>query len=89
VAEQSGGREPVYLTLEDILELFAAIIDGTPAEASNQLRSRDGLAGALARPATHAHYETPTSPSRRRSSPTASPRRSASGQNGGAPWPSE
>jgi hypothetical protein len=30
---------------------------GTPAEASNQLRSRDGLAGALARPATHAHYE--------------------------------
>jgi death on curing protein len=57
VAEQSGGDEPVYLTLDDVLELFAAIIDGTPTEASNQLRSRDGLAGALARPATHAHYE--------------------------------
>jgi len=57
VAEQSGGHEPVYLTLDDVLELFAAIVDGTPTEASNQLRSRDGLAGALARPATHAHYE--------------------------------
>lgn len=57
MAEQSGGHEPVYLTLEDILELFAAIIGGSPAEASNQLRSTDGLAGALARPATHAHYE--------------------------------
>ena len=57
MAEQSGGHEPVYLTLEDILELFAAIIDGTPVEASNQLRSTDGLAGALGRPATHAHYE--------------------------------
>jgi death-on-curing protein len=57
VAEQSAGHEPVYLTLDDVLELFATIIDGTPTEASNQLRSRDGLAGALARPATHAHYE--------------------------------
>jgi death-on-curing protein len=64
VAEQSAGHEPVYLTLDDVLELFAAIIDATPTDASNQLRSRDGpagsrdgLAGALARPATHAHYE--------------------------------
>ena len=57
MAEQSPGHEPVYLTLDDVLELFAAIIDATPTEASNQLRSRDGLAGALARPATHAHYE--------------------------------
>ena len=57
MAEQSAGHEPVYLTLDDVLELFAAIIDGTPTEASNHLRTREGLAGALARPATHAHYE--------------------------------
>jgi death-on-curing protein len=57
VSEPSAGHEPVYLTLDDVLELFGAIIDATTAEASNQLRSRDGLAGALARPATHAHYE--------------------------------
>ena len=57
MADQPAGHEPVYLTLDDVLELFAAIIDATPTEASNQLRSRDGLAGAVARPATHAHYE--------------------------------
>ena len=57
MSEPSAGHEPVYLTLDDVLELFGAIIDATTAEASNQLRSRDGLAGALARPTTHAHYE--------------------------------
>jgi hypothetical protein len=33
--------EPVYLTLEDALEIFAAIIGGTTALAADQLRSRD------------------------------------------------
>lgn len=50
--------EPVYLTLEDALELYAAIIDGTTAQARDQLRSRAGLEGALERPASHAHYES-------------------------------
>ena len=50
--------EPVYLTLEDALELYAAIIDGSPTQARDQLRSRAGLQGALERPASHAHYES-------------------------------
>lgn len=50
--------EPVYLTLEDALELYAAIIDGSPTQARDQLRSRAGLKGALERPASHAHYES-------------------------------
>lgn len=57
MAQQSGGHEHVYLTLEDALELFAAIIDDTRTDAANQLRSREALEGALARPATHAHYQ--------------------------------
>lgn len=57
MAQQSGGHEPVYLALEDVLELFAAIVDGTPVDAANQLRNRDALEGALARPAAHAHYQ--------------------------------
>ncbi len=52
-----GGHEPVYLTVDDVLELFAAIIDATPSDAANQLRNRDGLEGAVTRPATHAHYQ--------------------------------
>lgn len=49
--------EPVYLTLENILELYAAIIGGTPAQARDQLRDSPGLESALSRPAAHAHYE--------------------------------
>jgi death-on-curing protein len=49
--------EPVYLLLEDVLELHAAIIGGTSAQAADQLRNRPGLESALARPAAYAHYE--------------------------------
>lgn len=35
--------EPVYLTLEDIFELYAAIIDGTTAQARHQLRDPSSL----------------------------------------------
>lgn len=51
------GDEPTYLHLEDALELYAAIINGTPAQAADHLRDRNGLEGALARPATCAHYQ--------------------------------
>src|SRR5439155_15569608 len=47
--------EPIYLLVEDLLELYAAIIGATAAQAADQLRNRKGLEGALARPATHAH----------------------------------
>ena len=58
MAQRPGDHQPaIYLTLEDVLELHAAIIDATAAMASDQLRSRDGLEGALARPATHAYYQ--------------------------------
>ena len=53
---ESAGDEPICLHFEDALELYAAIIDGTPAQAADHLRNRPGLEGALARPATYAHY---------------------------------
>lgn len=49
--------ELVYLTLEDALELYAAITDSTAADAVKLLRAESTLEGALARPATYAHYE--------------------------------
>lgn len=52
-----AGEEPIHLQLEDALELYAAIINGTPAEAADHLRNRNGLEGALARPATYAHSQ--------------------------------
>lgn len=55
--EQPGAIEPVYLTLEDVLEMHGLIIGATAAEAADHLRNRDGLESALARPATYAHYE--------------------------------
>jgi death-on-curing protein len=56
----SGNGEPdelVYLTDDDVVEIYAAIIDATATQAADHLRSRDALAGAVARPATYAHYE--------------------------------
>lgn len=55
--EQPGEIEPIYLTLEDVLELYGLIIGATAAEAPDHLRNREGLESALARPATYAHYE--------------------------------
>jgi death on curing protein len=52
-----AGHEPIYLSLDDALEMYAAIIGGTVEEATNQLRSSPGLEGALARPEAYAHYE--------------------------------
>ncbi len=47
----------VYLDVEDALEVFAAIIGGTPEHAVDQLRSREALEGALGRPVNYARYE--------------------------------
>ena len=55
--EQPGEIEPIYLTLEDVVELYGLIIGATAAEAADHLRNRDGLESALARPATYAHHE--------------------------------
>src|ERR1035441_10648106 len=55
--DRPGDREPVYLTIEDVLSLHGLIIGASSTEAADQLRNRDGLEGALARPAAPAHYE--------------------------------
>lgn len=57
VEGQAGEFEPVYLTLADVLELFALIIGASPAEAADQLRNRAGLESAIVRPETYAHYQ--------------------------------
>jgi death-on-curing protein len=58
VDDDSGTvEEPVYLILEDALEIYAAVIDATATQAADHLRSRDALEGALARPAHYAHYQ--------------------------------
>jgi death on curing protein len=49
--------ELIYLTLEDALELYAAIAEGTIEQAAAVLRSRSSLEGALVRPASYAHYQ--------------------------------
>jgi death on curing protein len=58
VDDESGTvEEPVYLILDDVLEIYAAIIDATSSQAADHLRSRDALEGALAGPAHYAHYQ--------------------------------
>ena len=47
----------VYLSLDDALEIYAAIFDLSVEQAADHLRSRDALAGALGRPASYAHYQ--------------------------------
>jgi death-on-curing family protein len=54
--DEGFAGEPIYLELADALELFAAIVGGTPDQAADQLRDPAGLEGALARPSFHAHY---------------------------------
>jgi death on curing protein len=49
--------EALYLTLEDVLELYGLIVGATAAQAKDQLRNRDGLESALARPGAYANYE--------------------------------
>jgi death on curing protein len=55
--EPAEPAKPIYLTVEDALEIFAAIIGATALQAADQLRSREALEGALGRPASYAHYE--------------------------------
>jgi hypothetical protein len=57
VPDDAAGEFVAYLELEDALELYAAIIGGTAAQAEDHLRNRSGLESALARPETYAHYE--------------------------------
>jgi len=57
----TSGEEPrrpyIYLDVGDVLDLYAQIFRCSVDQAADQLRDLAGLEGALARPATHAHYE--------------------------------
>lgn len=55
--EEEGAGEPIYLDLAAALELYAAIIGGTPRQAADQLRDEGTLEGALGRPRSYARYE--------------------------------
>lgn len=55
--EEKGTGEPICLELADALQLYAAIIGGTPAQAADQLRDQGALEGALGRPRSYANYE--------------------------------
>lgn len=48
----------LYLEVGDVLDLHAQIFGFDSQQAADQLRDLAGLEGALARPATHAHYES-------------------------------
>jgi death-on-curing family protein len=55
--EEPDEPELVYLVLPDVLDLYGLIIGATASETADQLRNRDGLQSALARPETYAHYQ--------------------------------
>jgi death-on-curing protein len=57
VPKETGESEATYLDLADALELYAAIIRGTPAQAADQLRDLGGLESALGRPHNYALYQ--------------------------------
>jgi hypothetical protein len=57
VLGEAADAEPIYLEFADALELYAAIIDATPAQAADQLRDRAGLESALGRPRNFALYQ--------------------------------
>ena len=46
----------LYLDADDVVALYADIFNCTVDEAGDQLRSRSGLEGAVARPRAHAAY---------------------------------
>jgi death-on-curing protein len=54
---EADDLESIYLTIEDVLELYAAIIGGNTSQASDQLRNRPGLESTIGRPAAHARYQ--------------------------------
>jgi death on curing protein len=57
VTDEHDEGDFVYLGVDDALEIYAAIFGLTVTQAADHLRSRDGLEGALGRPATYAHYQ--------------------------------
>jgi death-on-curing protein len=53
----SGGDEPIYLTLVDVLQLYAELVEGTLADARDDLRDPALLEIALDHARAHTTYE--------------------------------
>ncbi len=49
--------EYLYLTVENVLDLFADFFGCSPAEAADQWRNKDGLVSAINRPRLYGHYQ--------------------------------
>jgi death on curing protein len=56
VTDEGNDLAFLYLDADDVVGLYADIFNCTVDEAGDQLRSRSGLEGAVARPRTHAVY---------------------------------
>ncbi len=56
-ADGYGQAALQYLGVADVLTCYAEIFGCSLQQAADQLRSREGLESALARPQLYAHYE--------------------------------
>jgi death-on-curing protein len=56
VTDEGNELAFLYLDADDVVALYADIFECTVDEAGDQLRSRSGLEGAVARPRTDAAY---------------------------------
>lgn len=54
--ESGEPRGLVYLDADDVIAIYAEIFVCSEQQAADQLRSRPGLEGALARPLSHSGY---------------------------------
>jgi death on curing protein len=57
VTDEQDEGDFVYLGVDEALEIYAAILGLTTAQAADHLRSREALEGALGRPLSYAHYQ--------------------------------
>lgn len=51
-----AGPDPVWLTTEMVIDLYAIALGMSPAQAADQLRDVGALDGAVGRPTAHAAY---------------------------------
>jgi death-on-curing protein len=56
--ESAEEVEYLYLTVENILDLFADYFPCSSADGADQVRNKDGLASAVDRSRTYAHYQS-------------------------------
>lgn len=57
MTSEANDEDPIYLSLRDALEIYAAVFKLNVEQAADHLRSQDALEGALGRPASYAHCQ--------------------------------